>query len=186
MEYVPLAGEHVQTSAKIMVRIANEKKRTVIAKFNDVQLIAEPGDDPAYIVRCFDRNSKWRDEAYRNSPEGKRAAAETEENRQALQGLADRLMVELQNLDFGNLDHVLDWLCRMEEPRDTKGVSVDIEKIQAVFAHNGFTPGMNCGDDFNADNPVNFAAWIIGQAIQVPSPPLIIHFTEQWHARFKA
>ncbi len=71
--YVPMAGENIVGATENMVRMARELKETVTAKFNDIELTANPGDRPDSIAAFYRNESRLRSEAYRNSPEYIRA-----------------------------------------------------------------------------------------------------------------
>ncbi len=72
--YEALAGDRVSGAAKKMVEVADEKNAVVTCKFNDIQLLARPGDDPATIVKAFDAECEKRRKEYEASPEGIAAA----------------------------------------------------------------------------------------------------------------
>lgn len=81
LEYSPGAGEHIETTAANMVIMAGESGESVSATFNDVKIVAYPGDEVAAVL---DRYSSERDRLsaqYWASPEGKEAARKAEEAR---------------------------------------------------------------------------------------------------------
>lgn len=77
--YIPLAGENVSETAKRMVALAKKTKGPVTAKFNDIVLTANPGDNPESIVKYYQMESDRRHQEYVNSPEYKERQRETEE-----------------------------------------------------------------------------------------------------------
>jgi ferric-dicitrate binding protein FerR (iron transport regulator) len=74
--------------------MANTQHETITASFNDIPLIANPGDSAARIVAYYDAESDRRAEEYRNSP-AYAAAEERARIRQQQQdaALADALAV---------------------------------------------------------------------------------------------
>jgi len=77
--YEPSAGEHISEAARAMVKLANETGCEVTARFNDMELRAEPGGDAETIAAEYSAAMERSAEAYRNSEEGRRAAREAEE-----------------------------------------------------------------------------------------------------------
>ena len=66
--YEPLAGTTITNAANEMVALANEANEIVTAKFNDIEITANPGGDPQAIVSFYHEECEWRAEVYRNSP----------------------------------------------------------------------------------------------------------------------
>ena len=73
-----MAGENISETAKRMVALAKKTKDTVETKFNDIVLTATSDSNADAIVKFYHDESERRSEAYRNSPEGKKAAREAE------------------------------------------------------------------------------------------------------------
>src|SRR4051812_16508586 len=79
--YEPLAGETISETAREICRLATERGCPVSAKFNDTELIAQPGDEAGAIERAFWAESRRRSEEYARSPEGIASAKRQEESR---------------------------------------------------------------------------------------------------------
>ena len=163
--YEPMAGENVSETAKRIIAMANESKETITANFNDITLTANEGDKAEAIVTFYHEESGRRAEAYRNSPEGKKAAREAEERKQKMQQKHDALMQQLPSLDFNDDVAVLDWLCEFQDPSDYIGVSTQKDVVLATFAAHGYHPSVNCGKEFNGEDRNNFKHWLVGQAL---------------------
>jgi len=172
-------GEHLTSAAVKLSALAPAK-----CTFNGVTLVARKGTTPEALVAYYNEESERRAERWRESPEGRAYAAERRERQRSLQAKADSLMLRLPRLDFADLSAVLDWLSEMEEPRDHVGVTVDVPRLVAEFTSRGYAPGVNCDTAFDADDPDNFARWIIGQAIKEPYYPGVRRFTEEWRKKF--
>ncbi len=79
MRYTPEAGTTINRSAEEMVVLANETNETVKANFNDIEITANPGDDPNTIVEFYQSESRRQYEEHINSPEYKQRQREAEE-----------------------------------------------------------------------------------------------------------
>ncbi len=88
------AGCHITEAAQqMMAELLNEKNHkagkigdfSVKGDFNGITLVARKGSTVGSIVADFDTKMAAASEAYRNSPEGKRAARESEERTVAAQ-----------------------------------------------------------------------------------------------------
>ena len=99
---------------------------------------------------------------------------------------AKRLTGELEQLDFGNLDAVLQWLCDIQDPSEYACVKLDSEKILAAFAAHGFHVNNDLVVDTN--DRESHARYIINQClilIQAMSIPQMLHgYVAQWRKKF--
>lgn len=188
--YEPMAGENVSTTAERMIALAKETKGSVRAKFNDIELTATEDSTAEDIVSGFQTKIAEAAETYRKSPEGQRAARESEERKEEAQRKADALMEQLPNLDFSNQEAVLDWICEFQDPSDYIGVVKDQRKVLEIFAEHGYQPGVNTGEAFNGEDGDNFARYIVGQALDglrgdVGAIHQVVHkFTDDWKKKF--
>ncbi len=188
--YEPMAGENISETAERMVALAKETKGEVRAKFNDIELVATEDSAAENIVKDFKVKIAEAAEKYRKSPEGQRAARESEERKQEAQRKADALVEQLPSLDFSNQEAVLNWICEFQDPSDHIGVEKDNEKVLKIFAEHGYQPGVNTGKEFNGEDRDNFARYIVGQALNglrgdVGAIHHIVHkFTDDWKEKF--
>lgn len=180
-------GCHISDAAQQLV-VACETEETAQGTFNDITLTAHKTSTVEGIVADFNTKMAAASEAYRNSPEGRRAAREAEERKQQAQQKHDTLMRQLPNLNFADDVAVLDWLCEFQDP-SCFGVGKQQGAVLATFAAHGYYPGVNCGKDFNGDDRDNFARWVIGQALNTLSEfgaihPIVHKFTDDWKKKF--
>jgi len=87
LTYEPMAGENVKDTARAIAAMASENNARVTAKFNDVELTANPGDDAAAIAKSYMDEVQRRHDEYVNSPkykEDQRKQEEAQRNREAL------------------------------------------------------------------------------------------------------
>jgi hypothetical protein len=90
-QYEAMAGEHISQAATAMVALAEQAGGPIEARFNDVCLLAMPGETTAADIEGFyNRFMEERRIAYENSPEGQAAAA----RQAAFQEWADRAAAE--------------------------------------------------------------------------------------------
>lgn len=164
-EYTPHAGEDITKTAEQMVKLAKRTKDTVKAKFNDIELTVTSDSTADAIAAYYGEESDRRSEAYRNSPEGKRAERERQEHVVTMQQKHDALMQQLPSLNFADDVAVLDWLCEFQDPSDHCGVAKQQSVVLATFAKHGYQPSVNCGKDFNKDDRNVFVHWLVGQAL---------------------
>ena len=187
--YEPFCGEDIRTTAKRIVAMAEETKGVVQAKFNDIELTANPDTTADRVAAFYGEEQERRTEAYRNSPKGKKAARETEERRVVLQQKHDALMQQLPTLNFADDVAVLDWLCEFQDPSDHIGIVRQQNAVIAAFAAHGYYPSVNTGKDFNENDRDNFARYIIGQALSNlrnvgAIHHLVLRFTTDWKKKF--
>jgi len=189
-EEQPMNSENVSTAAERMIALAKETKGSVTAKFNDIELTATEDSTVEDIVSGFHIKIAEDAEKYRTSPEGKRAARESEERKEEAQRKADALMEQLPNLDFANQEAVLDWICEFQGPSDHIGVVKNQGEVLKIFAEHGYQPGVNTGEAFNGEDRDNFARYIIGKALDglrcdTGAIHQVIHkFTDDWKKKF--
>lgn len=183
------AGTHIAEAAKMLVAARDREGCPVQGQFNDIVLVADLATTPDDIVVAFNRECARRSKEYRNSPEGKRAAAETEQRRSAAQSKHDALMAALPSLDMSNDTAVLDWLCGMQEPSDHVGVIIRRSTIVSVFESAGFVANANTGKNYKEGDRANMFRYLVGQALdglkRGPAIHPIIHkFSDEWRKKF--
>ncbi len=184
------AGQHVSGAAARLVEVA-ERDGAAFGHFNEIQLQAVRGGAIAEsIVADYDRLCAERSAAWRASPEGQKAEQERQERRQHLQGVHDALMARLPTI-WGDQAAILDWLCEMQGPSDHVGVIVRKDTIGAAFAKHNYVPGMDCGEEYKADQKNSAWRYLVGQALDgiVNGPAIhsILHkFADEWRARWIA
>lgn len=79
MTYEPMAGDTIDHACREMVRLADEFGGPVEAKFNDLRVIAEPGDDPSILADGYRAECERRHQAYLASDAYKEATRRAKE-----------------------------------------------------------------------------------------------------------
>lgn len=180
-------GEHITSFANQLVHEAGIHG-TVAGVFNETEIVADRTSTAEALCEQWERKQQEAAVAYRNSPEGKAAAAKREAAVLAAQETHDRLVRDLATLDFKNDVAVLDWLCAIQDSTDHVSVAVDKRAIIAAFDAAGFKPSVNCGPAFKADDRDNVFRYIVGQALDglqsVAIHGIIHKFAGDWKAKF--
>lgn len=187
-----MTREHTRTLKRTGLTIVQKcffVNEVIEASFNDIELVANPGDTPAAIVARYNIESARKAEAYRNSPEGKRVAAKRTAETRRLQKVMDDSIVKLETLDFSNFNAVLGWLEEVQDASDRVDVQFNPKEIVDKFRANGFKPNVNTGKAFDENDEENFARYIVGQALDFLQNHGLIHhlvtkFTNDWRVRF--
>jgi hypothetical protein len=184
-----LAGTHISDAAKQLAAAAQEHGEAT-GSFNGIALWAGAGTTAEEIVADFAKRQTAAAEAYRNSPEGKKAEADREDRRARAQAEHDRLMRRLASLDMSDDVAVLDWLCAMQAPSDHVGVIVRRSTIVSKFEAAGYAAGANCGKDYKPGDRANTFRYLVGQALDGlkngPAIHPIIHkFAGEWKSQFR-
>ena len=182
-------GCHISEAAQMLVD-ACKVYDAAQAMFNDISLIADKDSTVEDIIADFNTKMAAVSEAYRNSPEGEKAARESEQRKVNAQQKHDALMRQLPNLNFGDDVAVLDWLCEFQGPSSCIGVVKQQDVVLATFAAHGYYPNANCDMDFHFADRDNFARWIVGQALDELQSKVgavrggIHRFTDEWKMWF--
>jgi hypothetical protein len=182
--YEPMAGDTVNRAAEELVRRAPAEMN-----FNDVRLVAQPGDVPSKVVGDYWRELERQNAAYRASPKYAEDQRRSEADIGSKQIIVNALTRALDTLDWSDVEAVLRWCWTLQEPADRIGVKVDKDYVILKFRANGYEPGANTGEDFDEGDRDNYARYIIGQALvgigSVGAPhQMTAVFTERWLKAF--
>lgn len=75
-DYTPLPGDHIDSVAEYLCKLARALKREVTAPFNDITLRANPNSASEDVVKQFHVECNRRHDAYLASPEYRKAQEE--------------------------------------------------------------------------------------------------------------
>jgi len=153
-------GEHLDLYVQRIAQAALESD--VMMNFNNVESTVVKGvynsDD---IMAIWRKSIEERYEKNRNSPEGKITAQEEEEDIKKNQENIDKLINQLDTLDFSNVEKVLGWCA--EFGYSVVGTDTNKRKILNKLAENGYFPKVNIGPEFKGEDKENYARFLIGQ-----------------------
>lgn len=189
MQHVEFSPGQSIDNAAIELCAAAAEHGEAVGKFNDVELHATAGYVPAAVVSFYHEECERIGEAYRNSQEGKAAAAKSGRERASLQATHDKLMARLPSLDWSSDVAVLDWLCAMQPCTDRVGVIVRRSTIVQAFEKHGFEAGANCGEDYRPGDRANMFRYVVGQALDglkngPAIHPILNKFAAEWREQF--
>lgn len=71
-KYEPMVGDSIQETCRVLVDMANGSGEPASASFNEVEVVANPGDNASALVEQFHNECNRRHEEYVNSPEYKK------------------------------------------------------------------------------------------------------------------
>lgn len=189
--YRTSAGQHLARAAEEMVVLAKFTKRPCSTDFNGIELTATHESNADAIVDFYHHASERRAEEYRNSPEGKAAAAKALARKRALQLQMNSAMAELPKLDLSNLGEVIAWFGKIQPPSDRIDIKTPVEKIIPLFEEAGYVANANCGGEYDENDMENAGRYLVGQALAGLKEMGAIHqiyphFEQQWRERFAA
>lgn len=183
--YEPMAGDWIDNACQEAVKLAIENGDTVTFKFNDIEMTAGPGDDPALLSRFFSQESARRYEEYQRSPQGIAAAEERRCRLHQSQIRMDALMDDMKATFDTGLDGVVDWLSQYTPLADDNGVSARINIVHNALLAAGYINNEYTGDAFVKGDKRIVGRYIVGQAINcmergMPPHPMLVSFAEQY------
>lgn len=189
MTYTPSCGEHINTACREATRIARKNGLPVTFEFNGVKLTATPDRAAADIVADYNRETERRAEEYRNSEEGRLAAARREKQIYELGAKADWLLGEVDKvLAMKRLNKVMDWLKEFVPVADDISVTFDKKALAAKFEEAGFMENEGVGQKpewFSTRE--RMGRYIVGQVISMlkagmPPHPMTVRFVDKYKA----
>lgn len=174
------AGTTIHHAAR-MLRAAAPAR----AVFNDIPIRARYATTrPEDIVKQYHWNDEIRRIVYQHSARGIASKKRAAEVLASAQATINACVERLPALDMADVGAVLAWVAEMTDPVDLGG-AYDHSAIVATFDAAGWRAGMNCGEDFKADDADNFARWIVGQWLETRHP-MVVSFIADWRAKFPA
>ncbi|NNM75098.1 hypothetical protein [Enterovirga aerilata] len=185
-------GTHIDHAATLLVEAARASADgEAWATFNGIDIRACGSSDSAEIVRQWRAESDRQDEAYRQSPEGRAAAARSAAEVEELQERHDALVHELASIHPADHVALLDWLCRLQPCSDRVGVRVDSDTIVKVLEQAGYRANANVGPAYRPDDRENVFRYLVGQALDglkngPAIHPILLKFAAEWRERFEA
>jgi hypothetical protein len=186
-EHRIMAGERIENAIRELVALANKHMEPIKADFNGVEIIANPGDNPAVLRAKWNSDTDRMAEEYRNSPEAKRAERERARKKRETDRRIASVIDLLDEVDFSDLDSVVDWLYALTE-YDTEGAAFDRQSIIDRFQSNGFELNVYCDNEFAENDREIYARWMIGQILEIyfNRPHLFRKFADEWREKFSS
>ena len=165
-KYDPLPGTDISDACRDALVIATRTGSPVGFRFNGVQVQAQPGQLIDEVIAGYLQECERRAEAYRNSPEGKRAAAEAEADRQRFQERTDALMRQLPEA-VQSLDSLVRWCVAMSQSADRAGVTWDHAMAARTIVDAGYPANLHIRLPKSAFKKSTklVGEWLVGQAV---------------------
>ncbi len=196
MTFQAHAGEEITSASKRAIAHAQLINSVVVFGFNGVKCVADPSYTPERVVEQFHIDMERNRVAYQASPEGKKAAAETDARRAAAQHETRRLERMFEHywedallFHEETLEPLLSWLKDYALAVDFIGVEANPDPIITILKDFGFTAGMHVTTDKAAVEqwtPRICAEWIVGQALSMglrSHPGMICGAIKFWSQR---
>ncbi len=178
-------GRHIDSVTAEYCKLSKRAKVLIDFDFNGVKLTASPKTSPATLRWAFDNELERKAAAYRNSPEGRAAAQDRNDELIVKQVTIEHLIA---NMDFSTHDKTMTWLRQFAEVADDVGVSYDKAPIIFNLTIAGYKENDECGrpkEDYS--NREIMAKWIAGQALNclnmgMPPHPITEKFVGEYFA----
>ena len=168
MIFEPKCGTYINYACGEAVLMANLRNESVEFVFNDLQMIANPGDDPTKLTEeWFTKDQKRRDEYW--TPERLQEKS-NKESQDVLNILAHYKILSSVN----SLEDLIRWFCKLET---VSFCHASLNSEQRTTLSNkcinefGVYSGMNCSDTLPEGEWVNQSReyklkWLAGQALE--------------------
>jgi len=168
--------QHLSNFTKKMVDYVKIGKE-IDGYFNGIKLSAS---------RSWKETSDWLISVWHTKSQ--KQQEESAEQKKQSTVLGEKLINELQNIDFWDVEKVLDWLCDLEKTSYKASYDERLEIVR-IFKEQWLLMNMNLGKDFDESDPDNVARYIIWQWLswiwKFGKPPqLIPYFVNERKGRF--
>jgi hypothetical protein len=184
--YKPLAGESIDYAAEQAIALAKKEDKTVTFQFNSVSLTATAANKPQDVVSSYMDTIHKQAEAYRNSPQGKAAAARRDAEVISKQALINDLVDK--RLDAAlkqGLTAVIQWVKEYANVADDVGVDHQGKKVSSALTAAGYKESDYVGDKFVKGDKEVMGRYIVGQVIHclnsgMPPHPMAANFADDY------
>jgi hypothetical protein len=185
MTLEPYAGDHIITFAEHLSARAAAEGQRYEGTFNGTLAYAEPGENAETVAWRWQRDFDAACKAYRNSPEGKKAAAEQQSRGAKNLQEALKLVSASRSVDFSDTATTLEFLERCVDPL---GWTCTVHLCPIIYRRLerfGWIRNECVGDPAVKTDRGVFARWLAGQAMDGLGRCMGIHdsyhmFYQQW------
>lgn len=166
--YEPTAGTSINAACREAVNLATQGNTEITFTFNGIALEAAPSATPEGLVARWHLLFDAEREAYRNSPEGKKAAAERDAEilrKQTELNATVEALPKILRTD-NHLNALIKWIGELVEPSDDVDVAWNPARIVVRLESAGYIENKHVGRSPEWFNTRERMGWyIIGQAI---------------------
>lgn len=174
IEYKPTLGTDIEQACTQALKIAREYNEDVIFDFNGTNVVVTPSSSVDGLVNSWHRDYEENRQKYRDSPEGRRSAADQQSRKLAAQAETDRL-VKLIIKNIKDIDTVVKGFVGLSRAICV-GTVWNPKSLAKILQEAGYTLNHHVGrkpEDFD-NNPQMLKEYIVGQcidALQMGTPP---------------
>lgn len=192
LKYEAVIGDTIDYVAEQAVRLSQLHHKTVTFTFNDVSLTVDESSTPEGVVLTYRHAREEQAERYRNSPEGKAAAAKIAAEAAVSQKLLNALVdSDLDEAIKGGMTPLVNWAKEFaslaNEAEDYRG-----DEVLTKLAAAGFRANECAGTDFVKGDKNIMGRYIIGQVMacmddsgpfgKMPPHPITMKFADDYNA----
>lgn len=176
-------GACVGNAYKAIWELAQDGQCAAMGVFNDVPIVSFFGDSLDDVENRFTYLSNQSHDAYRRTNLSKERMVENAKRGAEERRKAEELIDALSWVEKSDLPGIME-IIRDSHILGTFANADLAAKFVELLESKGFKPNVNCGKDFNGDDPQNHAEWIIGQAMTMPGHGIENKFANDWLAKF--
>lgn len=181
LKYEAHAGEWINYSARQASKMSQETGKTVTFDFNGIELTVKPDTTPEDVVKTYRDETEARAEAYRNSPEGKRATAEAEASKNKAQATVDKIVKDFPAIVAKGESAIIPTLAELALSADHVDVHADLGAVNKILMAKGYKVNDAVGlPQTEYQKPKVLARYLIGQFMNFPHPNLMDRFAKDY------
>lgn len=168
LTYEPSAGERIGHACVEAVRIAKANLQPCVFTFNDIELVADVDSSPSRLIQSWEGQLAQRQAEYRNSPEGKQAAANRIAAIARKQSALDATVAALPKIlrTDNHLNAIVKWIKELIDPADDVATKWSPQVVADQLEAAGYQENEHVGrrpEWFNTRSRMGH--YLIGQAI---------------------
>jgi hypothetical protein len=172
-------GQQMHRYAEIVLAKAEQTRKTAMGLFNELPMIAFPGDKQAEVEARWRQLNEQHRTSYHRTPEYSQFMAMNESKA----AKAISFMEEMRRANLQDLKTVIGLLSRSGIIGYT-GTYQHTSEFVRMLKEAGYEENVNCGENFKADDKENVARWIVGQAMTMPGSGIEERFCKDWLHRW--
>lgn len=184
--YDPIVGYSINDACAELALAAKHHGEPLEMTFNEIRVVADPGDDAATLATRwrFESDLRWKN--YRASAEGTAEAQRRREEIARKQAMVDDLVATWPIVAPNGWAAILHWVETLTENADDVGVKLDHAVLASMLETSGHIENQHVGESRAFfETPDNLARYIMGQVINclrsgMPPHPVCLGFIERW------
>jgi hypothetical protein len=188
VELIPLPGERIKTFAKLLIAERTKLTQVTYGSFNGIELIAKWGKADHVLTGEYYKRLRKSSDVYLNSDRHKFFLKQEEEAQVRRVATAERLILEFETLDFSDEVAVLLWMYQAQDISDRNLIPNPVVFDKLILE--GYKINENIKEAFNGEDRINYARYIIGQALSFMETipfgmhKMVYYAVEEWAEQF--